>query len=286
MKLLKNLVSLSILVALALAASSCGAKKEASAAPATPASVKVAEIQKAGKLIIGTSADYPPYEFHSLKDGKDAIVGFDIAIAQELAKDLGVALEIKDMQFDGLLAALQAGNIDIVISGMTPTEERKKSVDFSTTYYYAVHGVMVRAADKDKLSTVEALKKARLSAQKGTIQVGIAKTQILGLSKEAAEKDQTSVKEVGTIKNLVLDLKNGKVDAIVAELPVAAAYVGKNPDLTVAAPTFKDDQGGSAIAVKKGNDDLVAALNKTLDRLISEKKIDLFVAEANELVEN
>lgn len=285
MKLLKNLVSLSILAALALSVSSCGAKKEA-AAPAAPAAVKLAEIKKAGKLVIGTSADYPPYEFHSLKDGKDVIVGFDIAIAEELAKDIGVALEIKDMQFDGLLAALQAGNIDIVISGMTPTEERKKSVDFTNTYYYAVHGVMVRAADKDKYATVEALKKARLSAQKGTIQVGIAKTQILGLSKEDAEKDQTSVKEVGTIKNLVLDLKNGKVDAIVAELPVAAAYIGKNPDLAVAAPTFKDDEGGSAIAVKKGNEDLVAALNKTLDRLMAEKKIDEFVAAANELVEN
>lgn len=284
MKLLKNFVSLALLAALVLNAASCGAKKEA-AAPAAAAG-KIAEIKKAGKLVIGTSADYPPYEFHSLKDGKDVIVGFDIAIAEELAKDLGVSLEIKDMQFDGLLAALQAGNIDIVISGMTPTEERKKSVDFTNTYYYAVHGVMVRAADKDKYATVEALKKARLSAQKGTIQVGIAKTQILGLSKEDAEKDQTSVKEVGTIKNLVLDLKNGKVDAIVAELPVAGAYIGKNPDLAVAAPTFKDDEGGSAVAVKKGNEDLVAALNKTLDRLMAEKKIDDFVAAANELVEN
>ena len=285
MKLLKNFVGLSLLAVLVLNVASCGAKKEA-AAPVASAAVKIAEIKKAGKLVIGTSADYPPYEFHSLKDGKDVIVGFDIAIAEELAKDLGVALEIKDMQFDGLLAALQAGNIDIVISGMTPTEERKKSVDFTNTYYYAIHGVMVRTADKDKYASVEALKKARLSAQKGTIQVGIAKTQILGLSKEAAEKDQTSVKEVGTIKNLVLDLKNSKVDAIVAELPVANAYIGKNPDLAVAAPTFKDDEGGSAIAVKKGNEDLVAALNKTLARLIAEKKIDEFVAAANEQVEN
>lgn len=244
------------------------------------------KVQKAKTLVIGTSADYPPYEFHSLKDGKDLIVGFDIAIAQEIAKDLGVKLEIKDMQFDGLLAALQAGTIDIVISGMTPTEERKKSVDFSKTYYYAVHGVIVRAEDKDKYQTVDALKNARLSAQKGTIQVGIAKTQILGLSKEEADKPSDKVKELGTIKNLILDLKNKKVDAIVAELPVATAYVNNNPDLALAAPTFTDDEGGSAVAVKKGNPLLLEAINKTLDRLMAEKKIDQFVAEANELVEN
>ncbi|OHE68173.1 MAG: amino acid ABC transporter [Treponema sp. GWC1_61_84] len=247
---------------------------------------KLAQVKKAGKLVIGTSADYPPYEFHSLAGGKDVIVGFDIAIAQEIATDLGVKLEIKDMQFDGLLAALQAGNIDIVISGMTPTDERKLSVDFSTIYYYAIQGVMVRAADKDKYSTVEALKGARLSAQKGTIQVGIAKKQILGLSDAEAEKDSAQVKELGTIKNLVLDLKNGKVDAIVAELPVAAAYVGKNADLAIAAPTFKDDDGGSAVAIKKGNADLLGAVNKTLDRLMAAKTIDQFVADANELVEN
>jgi polar amino acid transport system substrate-binding protein len=247
---------------------------------------KVAQIKKAGKIIMGTSADYPPYEFHSLKDGKDTIVGFDVAIAQEIAKDLGVKLEIKDMQFDGLLAALQAGTIDIVIAGMTPTEERKKSVDFTKTYYYAVHGVIVRAADKDKYSTVEALKGARLSAQKGTIQVGIAKKQILGMTDAEAEKDSNVVKELGTIKNLVLDLKNNKVDAIVAELPVANAYVGKNPDLAVAAPTFKDDEGGSAVAIKKGNEALVTAINGTLDRLMGAKDIEKFVAEANDLVEN
>lgn len=247
---------------------------------------KLAQIKKAGKLIIGTSADYPPYEFHYLKDGKDTIVGFDISIAQEIAKDLGVKLEIKDMQFDGLLAALQAGTIDMVIAGMTPTEERKKSVDFSRTYYYAVHGVIVRTEDKAKYSTVDALKKARLSAQKGTIQVGIAKKQILGLSDADAEMPSDRIKELGTIKNLVLDLKNNKVDAIVAELPVAQAYVGKNADLAVAAPTFSDDDGGSAIAIKKGNPSFMAAINATLDRLIAAKAIDRFVAEANELVEN
>ncbi|HOT63267.1 MAG TPA: transporter substrate-binding domain-containing protein, partial [Treponemataceae bacterium] len=71
---------------------------------------KLDDIKKAGKIILGTSADYPPYEFHAQVDGKDAIVGFDVAIAREIAKDLGVELEIKDMDFDGLLAALASGN--------------------------------------------------------------------------------------------------------------------------------------------------------------------------------
>ncbi len=75
---------------------------------------------------MATSADYPPYEFHKVVNGKDEIVGFDIEIAKEIAKQLGVELEIKDIKFDGLLAALQGGTVDMVISGMTPTEERKK----------------------------------------------------------------------------------------------------------------------------------------------------------------
>ncbi|GAB1484617.1 ABC transporter substrate-binding protein [Treponema sp.] len=278
MNQLKKVFVLAVLASLAMGVYAEGNRDKSTS--------KIDQIKKAGKVVSGTSADYPPYEFHSLKDGKDTIVGFDIAIGHEIAKDLGVKLEIKDMQFDGLLAALQAGTIDMVISGMTPTEERKKSVDFSSIYYYAVQGVMVRVGDKDKFSTVEALKGAKLSAQKGTIQVGIAKKQILGLSDADAEKESSQVKELGTIKNLVLDLKNNKVDAIIAELPVASAYAAKNPDLAIAAPTFKDDEGGSAIAIKKGNEAFVAAVNATLDRLMNAKLIDQFVAEANDLVEN
>lgn len=275
MKLFRHIVALS-LVAVVTLTSCAGATKDT-----------LTRVRKDGKLIIGTSADYPPYEFHAVDaSGNDIIVGFDIAIAKEIAKDLGVELVIKDMSFDGLLAALAAGTIDIVISGMTPTEERKQSVDFSDTYYYAIHGIMVRAADVAKFDTVESFKDAQLSAQKGTIQVGIAKSQILGVAEEDMDKPHSQIKEVGTIKNLVLDLKNSKVDAIVAELPVAQAYVSNNPDLALAKPTFSDDDGGSAIAVRKGNEAFVAEINKTLKRLMDNELIEKFVAEANELVEN
>ena len=95
----------------------------------------LAGVQEKGKLVVGTSADYAPYEFHTMIDGKDSIVGFDIEIAKALAADLGVELEIQDIGFDGLIQALNSKKIDVVISGLTPTEERKQSVDFSVIYY-------------------------------------------------------------------------------------------------------------------------------------------------------
>ncbi len=243
-------------------------------------------IRKAGKLILGTSADYPPYEFHVQIDGKDTIVGFDVALAREVAKDLGVELEIKDMDFDGLLAALASGNIDIVVAGMTPTEERKQNVDFSAVYYFAEHGVLIRKADAAKYAaSAESLKDAMIGAQRGAIQAGLAKTEIKGMTGDAAEAPHAQVKELGKLPDLIMELKNSKIEAVVVEKPVATAYLGANADLMLAEYSFSDDDGGSAIAVKKGEAALLEAINKTVARLIAANQIDAFVAEANELVE-
>lgn len=250
------------------------------------ADTRLDSVKKAGKLILGTSADYPPYEFHTQIDGKDTIVGFDVALAQELAKDLGVTLEIKDMDFDGLLAALASGNIDIVIAGMTPTEERKANVDFSDIYYFAEHGIIIRKADEAKYgATVESLKDAMIGAQRGAIQVGLAKTRIKGVAESDIEAPHAQVKELGKLPDLIMELKNSKVEAVVAELPVATAYLGANPDLMLATYSFKDADGGSAVAVKKGETDLVTQINKTIARLIAENKINEFVTAANEAVQ-
>lgn len=234
------------------------------------------KIEETGKIILGTSADYPPYEFHKLIDGKDQIVGFDIEIAKEIAKGLGAELVIKDMDFGGLLMALQEGKVDFVVAGMTPNEERKKQVDFTKIYYMAKQGVVVRAEDVDKYKTVDDLKGKKVGAQMGAIQEEIAKEQI-----EGAE-----VKALGKVSDLVLELKNKKVEAVVMELPVAKAYIDKNPDLALSEIEVKDDTGGSAIAVAKGNEELVEKMNEILDRLIEEGKIDQFVAEATDMVEH
>lgn len=248
---------------------------EKSSTSTAAADSKLAKIKKAGKLVVGTSADYPPYEFHKVSNGNDEIVGFDLTIAQEIAKDLGVKLEIKDMKFDGLLAALEAGNIDMVIAGMVPTDERKKSVDFSKIYYQSVNAVMVRAADKDKLKTIADLKGKQVGAQKSTVQEDIVKKQM----------PNSTPKLLSKVTDLTLELKNKKIDGLVVDKPVAQSYVSKNSDLALADIKLEAADKGCAVAVKKGSQDFVDAINKTLDKLMSAGSIDKYVTEATSLAD-
>ncbi|MCZ8515958.1 transporter substrate-binding domain-containing protein [Paenibacillus filicis] len=281
----KNKIIVMMFLCLALIVAGCGTKTAPQAqAPAaggeqkpadTQKGTKLDQIKKVGKIVVGTSADYPPYEFHKEINKKDEIVGFDIEIAKALAKDLGVQLEIKDMKFDGLLAALDSGNVDFVISGMTPTPERQKSVDFTKIYYTAVQKVVVRAEDKDKIKSIDDLKGKKVGAQKGATQEKIVQEQM----------PQSELKAIFKISDLMLELKNKKVDALVVEQPVAGAYLSKNKDLVVSDIALKTEDSGSAIAVKKGSPELVDAMNKTLDKLMTDKTIDKLVTEANDQVE-
>lgn len=269
-------ILLAFIMLLSVAFVGCGKKTETAKTDDTKKteSVKVDAIKKAGKLVLGTSADYAPYEFVLIKDGKNEVVGFDIEIAKEIAKDLGVTLEIKNMDFKGLLPALKTGQVDMVISGMTPTDDRKKEVDFSKIYYRAVQSVVVRAADKDKYKTVDNLTGKRVGAQSTSIQEGIAKEQV----------KNAKVTSLAKIPELVLSLKTNKVDAVIMEYPVAKGHVDKNADLAISDIKVGDEDGGSAIGVQKGQEDLVAAIDKTIDRLVSEGKIDKFVVDATSLI--
>jgi arginine/lysine/histidine transporter system substrate-binding protein len=252
-----KLVALLLTVVLTVGLSACG-KKETT----------VDKIKKSGKIVLGTSPDYPPYEF--INSNKD-VVGFDIEIAKQIAKDLGVTLEIKQMEFKGLLGALETGNIDFVLAGMTPDEERRKSVDFSKIYYNAVQTIVVRAEDKDKIKTTEDLKGKKIGVQKGTIQEAIAKEQVSG----------AEAKALGKITDLVMALKSKNLDAAIIEGPVAQAYVNANKDLVISEIKLKVEEAGSAVALKKGNEELVKSIDKTLDKLIKDKTIENWVTDAN-----
>jgi len=279
-KSIKRLVAASV-AAMAIFAAGCGSKTTPTTAPTTtpsataPAmSASLKKIKDSGKLVLGTSADYPPFEFHASVDGKDTIVGFDIDVAKEIAKDLGVTLEIKDLKFDGLLAALDQGSVDIVIAGLSPTEERAKSVDFSIQYYSAEQAVVVRGADKGTFTTLESLKGKTIAAQKGTIQEDAAKAV-----------EGATVLSLGKISDLILALKSNRADAAIIEVPVAESNVKENADLVISSIVIKNEGEGKVAAVKKGSADLVAAVNKTLERILADGTFEKFVLEATQLSE-
>jgi len=128
---------------------------------------KMDEIKEKGKIVLGVSPDYPPYEFTTTENGQKKVVGADIYLAQEIAKKLGVEVEIQEMAFDSLIAAVNANKVDMVISGVNPTEERKKAVDFSDIYYTG-KGIFVVNKDSAEIKSVADLKGKKVGVQKGS----------------------------------------------------------------------------------------------------------------------
>lgn len=231
-------------------------------------------IQEKGKVVVGMSADYAPYEFHYIdENGKDVIGGFDVDIANEIADAIGVDLVIQEMDFDALVAALPAGKVDLVISGMNPTEERAKVVDFSEIYYNSKHGILVRSEDADKFKTFKDLEGVKVGVQLGSTQEQIAKAEI----------PNADLQQLANVNNLILELKAGKVDAIVMEKPVAEMAVKTNPELAVGEPTYEEKTGGNAVGVAKNNEQLLAKVNEVIKELNETGKMDEYIVKANEL---
>ncbi|SFS58073.1 ABC transporter substrate-binding protein/permease [Paenibacillus sp. 453mf] len=237
-----------------------------------PAGLQAAYAQDANsdkqELILGTSADFPPYEFHTTIDGQDQIVGFDIEIAKAIAEKMGAELVIQDMGFDSLLPALQSGRVDLVISGMTPTEERRQSIDFSDPYYKARQVVIVRAEDKDKYQTMADLENTKIGVQKGSIQEDIA----MGVP-------NASITSLDKIGDIVMQLETERVDALIVEDTVAAGYL--NDDIVLADAVPDESESDAAIGVQKGNTELLAVINETLAELKADDRITEMVEEAS-----
>ena len=233
------------------------------------------DIKSKGYISIATSPDYPPYEFKIVDGGKEKIVGFDIAIAKEIAKDLGVDIKIVEMGFDGILLELQSGNVDLAVAGFSPSEERKKAVDFSDIYYNASQALITRDENAESFTTFESLAGKKVGVQLASIQENLAKNNM----------PNANIVSLSKLPSIILDLKNGNIDAALVELPVAKGYVEQFPNLKIAPITIYEETGGSAFAIRKGNQELVDAVNATIERLKNEGLIDQFVIEANELVE-
>ena len=199
-------------------------------------------------------------------------------IAEEIAKELGVELEIKDMKFDGLLPALQSGNVDMVVAGMTATEERQQAVNFTESYYNGEISILINKKDLDKYTTLESLKSVKIGAQKASLQENFAIETI----------EATNMKLLSKIPDLILELKNGNVDAVVVTKQSVTGYLKQYPELTYAnVNTGEYGAEGAAIAIKKSDDlSLVEKSNEVLAKLKSENKIDEFVNKATELAQD
>ena len=234
---------------------------------------KLDQIKSNGKIVVGLSADYAPYEFHAMIDGKDEVVGFDVDLAKEVAKDLGVELQIQQMDFDALIAALKSGQIDAIISGMNPTEERREQIDFSDIYYEAKHAVIAPKDEVGKYKTADDLNGKIVGAQLGSTQQQIAQNEIQA-------KDVTLLQDVNS---LVLALKSKKVEAMITEKPVAEMIVKNNPEIGVTDIVFGGEGGGNAVGVQKDSPELVAEINTTIDRLKNSGDLDKYILEANDL---
>ncbi|MED9993243.1 MAG: transporter substrate-binding domain-containing protein [Oscillospiraceae bacterium] len=221
-----------------------------------------------GKLVLGTSADYAPFEFHTEINGTDTIVGFDISIAQYMAEQLGVELEIVDMSFDNLLISLNKGDFDIVLSAMSSNEERAKAVDFSNEYYLSNNVILVQKQNADKYTTKESLQGVSMAAQKGTV----CETR----AKELA--GESSVVSLAKVQDMVSELLAGKVEAVLLDKPVASGYVIMQDSLEMVDIGLVAEEGMS-VAMKKDSAGLTELVNCMLSQL-TEEQLDSWMGEA------
>lgn len=207
-------------------------------------------------LSVGTSADYPPFEYY--ENGK--MVGFDIDFAEELAKELGKKCSMVDMPFDSILASIDNGSIDVGMAGVEATEERKKNFDFSECYYHDSYGTIYK---KDRpVTNLNQLSKLKVGVQ-------------LGCTQEIWLKKHIPNAEIVTMSNnnsLVEALKAGHIDCIFMGYSQCISFCEKNENLGCSILIESDDDG-SAIVVKK-NSKLTAKLDKAIKALKKKGIID------------
>jgi arginine/lysine/histidine transporter system substrate-binding protein len=251
----KNRLSIYFIIVLALLAG-CGAVEENS-------SSSNSGDESGKKLVMATSADYPPYEFVDTAKGGE-IIGFDVDIAKHIAKELGYEIEIKDMDFNGLIPALDSGKADFVIAGMTPNAERKKTVDFSDEYYAAQQLIVTK---DDSIKSVKDLEGKTLGVQLASIQEKEADK----LLKEA----KFNVEKRNKVTELIQEMKSNRVDAAIIEDAVAYEFLKENKELSsFALPNT--DSAGSAIAFPKDSD-LTEEFNKELKKMKEDGTLDKLV---------
>ena len=224
----------------------------------------IAQAADAGrKLVMVTSADYPPYEFRNTAIGNNEIIGFDVDIAKYITKELGYQLEIRDTDFSGIIPALQSKRADFAMAGMTPTAERKKNVDFSNIYYEAKNTIVAKKSSSLKTP-------AELAGK--TVGVQLGSTQ----EKAAQKFKNIRLKQLNRTSEIIQEVKAGRVDGAIIENTIATGFIANNPDLEFNTIPSNTEEAGSAIAFPQGSA-RVDDFNRVLAQMKQSGQIDRLV---------
>ena len=249
----------------------CGSKTEDSApADSTPAEETPAEpaaaasllekVKTSGKLVVGTEAQYAPYEF---KDLNANFAGCDMWLAQQIADHLGVELEVVDMSFDGIIPAVKSGQVDLGIAAFTKTPERAEEIDFSDLYEKSAQLLIVKAGNADLYSTKESLAGQKVGAQKGTIQSQLIQTAL----------PDSELFELEKYPALALEVQNGNIAGLVVDQAVGESLIAtSNGGLELSNFAFTSEEAafGKAVVAAKGSEDLLAEVNTVINQVVND----------------
>lgn len=249
----KKVLSLLLVTACVFSMAACGSKKADSGG-------SKADDSKKETLVMATNAEFPPYEFY---EGKD-VVGIDADIAAAVAEEMGMELKIEDMAFDSIITAVSSGKADIGAAGMTVTEDRLENVDFTDTYATATQVIIVK--EDSTIAGPDDLTGKKIGVQLGTT------GDIYADDIEDAE-----VERYNKGFEAVQALQQGKIDAVVIDGEPAKQFVKEAEGLKILDEAFTEEE--YAIAVKKGNDELVGKINDALASLKESGKLDEIVAK-------
>jgi polar amino acid transport system substrate-binding protein len=224
-------------------------------------------VEEENKIIVGTSADFPPFEYIS-EDG--TFVGFDVEMVTKILEDAGYIVEFKDIAFDSLILSLENGKIDVIVAGMTITEEREEQIDFSNPYFEADQSVLKKVGGNLNLNTSHDLQNYTVGAQTGTTGASWIEENLV----DNGSMNVDDFKRYETYTLAVLDLVNGNIDALVLDKPVAESHV-KNQNVEIVMTIITEESYG--IGVKQGNTELLEKINSGLATLKDSDEWDILI---------
>ncbi|MCR5484310.1 MAG: basic amino acid ABC transporter substrate-binding protein [Clostridiales bacterium] len=266
-KAFKTLALILAAIMVVMSFASCGGTATADPSAANDTTAAIAETSPAiadGILTVGTNAAFPPFEYAG-DDGKPD--GFDIALIKLIGEKIGVEVVIEDLEFSSLVTSI-GNKIDAAIAGMTITEERLQTVDFSTSYYEAMQYVIVKKDNSD-ITTADDLKGKTIGTQLGTTGEFLAEDDI----------ENANVKTYDKAIDAVNDLRNGRVDAVIIDRNPASVFVGQYPDELKIAETVVFDPEEYGIALPKGDAALKTAVDNALAEIKASGEFDALVEQ-------